>query len=153
MIKDILEESEINQIADKNTKALLSYAKIYNEWKNPKTKHIFISPIKNAGFTMKQASNLDFKVSFNLWKSCSNPSIRNKGGRPKLNSYLCNTISTYLKENSSLAANRYLKRQLTNARYCNNSKLSLYNSFPSKDKVSITTFKSKMGLIYKKPHR
>ena len=131
--------------------ALNFFSKIYNKEK-PKLKNRLLDPIKSAGFSIKEAKAFGFKFCKNFWRS--NLKLkRNLGGRPALNDSLKNLIESFHHENSSLAANRFLKRQHTNARYRNKTLSDDYHSFKFKDFLSFSSFYKFMPKYIKHPHR
>ena len=154
MLREILTQVEINEIAVKNTQALMNFSEISNK-SNLKKKHIFISAMRKAGFTLKESKYFKFKMSFDLWVSCKNSQERNKGGRPVIKKLTLDKINNFMHENSCVAANRYLKLQSKNARYSNGSMIFLYKNFikESKQEVSMSSFRKTIRTIYKKPHR
>ena len=89
-----------------------------------------MNPLKSAGFSYYEAKKFGFKFSEKLWKTNLRKK-RNPGGRPQIDPYLKNSVHSYFEENSTIAANRFLKLQKTNARYRNKT---LKNSFTSLNK-------------------
>ena len=150
---DLFDQDEINKIALKSTNALENFAKVFNDYKIQKSKHLLLYPMKEAGFTIEEAKKFNFKISFHLWSLCSKEIVWNKRGPRFLETNISDKINSFMKENSTVAANRYLILQTKNARYSNNSINSLYNSFPYKNELALSTFRKKIPLIYKKPHR
>ena len=114
MLDDLLSFKDKCSIASKHVAALKLYANIFNKEKQ-KIKHKFIYPIRKAGFSMKDALGLNFKVCKGMWANCLNQKTRNLGGKPKLKSLYVQAIGSHLSSNSEIAANRYLKLQKTNA--------------------------------------
>ena len=152
MLKDILHNEEIDFIAKKHSDALTNYANLFNNEKK-KYKFKLLNPLKDANFRLDDAKKFNFKASKKLWASCSNKKERNPGGRPCLNNMIVENIHTHMNNKSSIAANRYLKKCKSSARYRDTTYLEAFNSFQMKDKLVISTFKRKMKKIYKKPHR
>ena len=154
MLKDLFVQNDINKIAEKNTKALVNFSQIFNTY-SLKKKHIFLSAMRKAGFSIKEAKLFKFNISYNLWTSCKNTMARNTGGRPILKRNIVDKINKFMLESSSEASNRFLKRQFKNARYLNGSIKSLYRKFKniSGQEVSLTSFANKIHPLYKKPHR
>ena len=154
MLKDLFAQNDINKIAEKNTKALVNFSQIFNTY-SLKKKYIFLSAMRKAGFSIKEAKLLKFNILYNLWSSCKNTMARNTGGRPILKRNIVDKINKFMLESSSEASNRFLKRQSKNARYLNGSIKSLYRKFKkiSGQEVSLTSFAKKIRPLYKKPHR
>ena len=152
MLRNILTSDEINSIAQKHSDALKNYAKLYHAEKS-KTKFKLLYPLKYAKFTLEEAKKFNFKASMNLWASCSNKMDRNLGGRTCLSEMIVHDINKHMTNNSSIAANRYLKKLKTNARYTNSTYIEAFNTFPMKNKLTFSTFIRKMKKKYKKPHR
>jgi hypothetical protein len=59
----------------------------------------------------------------------------------------------HLKNNSEIAANRYLKKQNSNAFYRKGTINDIYSSFEFKNNVSKSSFTKYKNRIFKKPHR
>ncbi len=152
MLKEILKDSEINQIAAKHILALRHFSTLFNTEKQ-KQKHKFISPIRKAGFSIKEASFLNFKVSQYLWKNCLVLNKRKLGGRPKLDAFLISKINSHISANSSIAANRYLKRQSTSVMYRNSTIIESHRTFAFRKVVPFSSFYKYIEKKFKKPHR
>ena len=152
MLKDLLTSKEKIVIASKYVSALKNYANIFNS-KKQKIKHKYIYPIRKAGFTMKEAIELDFKVCKRMWSNCLNREKRNKGGKPKLKSFFIHKINSHLTKNSEIAANRFLKLQKENAMYRSVTISDAYNNYKYKENISLSTFYKYIGKKFKKFHR
>jgi len=154
MLKDILSEKEKNFICNRHFEALKLFGNIYTKT-NVKSRHRFIYPLKKAGFSRIEALNFGFDAKKKMWMRCLNQSERNKGGRPKLDNSIIKKINDHLKENSSIAANRYLKLAKANVMYRHTTKTEAFNTFKKKfsEKVSFHTFKKYFEKKYKSPHR
>lgn len=112
---------------------------------------------------LNEVKSYGFPISKHLWSS-KNENPRKPGGAKPISPELQQSIRTYLKEKSNIASNRrvinkdpndedYLED--VNARYLENNKIELYNSFKFRDQVARSTFyryvnKSK---VFKNPHR
>ena len=136
----------------KHIKALKHFSVLFNEAKQ-KEKYKLLNPLKLAGFTLKETRQFKFKASKRLWSSCRNNSKRNQGGRPATSHAIKKEIHDHLRNNSSFAANRFLKKENENALYRNMSYRSLYSTFSLKNKLGFSTFRKNIKNIYKKPHR
>ena len=89
-----------------------------------------------------------------LRKSCSNSNERNPGGRPTIsNTPLQESLNKHMEDISTIAANRFLKKDKSNAFYRHDTLRACYESFPQKNQLSFTAFVKNMSRIYKKPHR
>jgi hypothetical protein len=152
MLKDLLSFEEKNMICSKHFKALTFFGVLFNKQK-PKEQHKFVFPLKKAGFSRKEAKFLKFKANKKMWLNCLNQIERNKGGRPKMCNLLINKLNNHLKENSSIAANRYLKRQKAYVMNRNMTKITAYNSFEYNKLMCFKTFRKYSELRFKKPHR
>ena len=152
MLRDILTKDEIDEIAVMHKKALNNLSILFNNEK-PKFRYKYLFPIKNAGFSLKEAKKYGFKASKKLWSSCSINTKRNPGGRPKLKGTFLEKILEHLKNNSSIAANRFLKKEKANARYMSLTFRQAFDSFVQKDQMVLSTFKKYTKNIFKKPHR
>ena len=75
MLDDLLSFKDKCSIASKHVAALKLYANIFNKEKQ-KIKHKFIYPIRKAGFSMKDALGLNFKVCKGMWANCLNQKIQ-----------------------------------------------------------------------------
>ncbi len=69
MIKEILQQDEINILAAKHTNALKNFAAIFNSEK-PKKKFKFLTPLKLANFSLPEVKRFNFKAGNKIWKSC-----------------------------------------------------------------------------------
>lgn len=135
----------------KSVYALNFVSKIYNKEK-PKLKCKLLDPIKSAGFSIKEAKAFGFKFCKKFWRS--NLKLkRNLGGRPAVKGYFKKLIESFHQENSSLAANRFLKLQNTDARYRNKTLTDDFSSFKLNDYLSFSSFYKYMPKCIKKPHR
>jgi hypothetical protein len=88
-----------------------------------------------------------------MWKNCTNGLARNKGGRPSIDNFLIEDLNRHLKENSSVAANRFLKRENTNVFYRNSTKIEAFKKYRYNKIISLTSFKKYFHRKFKKPHR
>lgn len=154
MLKDILSDKEKYLICTRHYEALKYFGDIFNG-KKTKSKHKYIYPLKKAGFTRIEAINLGFNAKKTVWNGCLNRSVRNKGGRPRLENSIIKQINDHLQENSSIAANRYLKLSKANVMYRQSTKREAFRTFQAKYelKISLNTFKKYFEKKYKKPHR
>ncbi len=152
MFKEILTKEEINQIASEHSLALKYFGDIFNEEKI-KNKFRYLSPLKKAGFSLTEAQKFEFKAGEKMWANCTKMIIRKKGGRPKLEQKIVESINEHMKNSSSIAANRYLKKLKKNVRYRDGTYRDAFNSYLLKSKISFSTFKNKICKRYKKPHR
>ncbi len=152
MLSDVLKPDEKKKFTSKHLKALRLFGEIYNK-KKQKNKHKYLYPIKRAGFSISEALHFNFKISTHIWHSCLNRSKRNKGGKPKLDVLLVDKLNAHLTQNSSIAANRYLKLQSRNARYRNLTNIEAYKTFAEKKMMSFSCFYSHIEKKFKKPHR
>ena len=154
MLKGILDENEINLLANKHSNALKRFGVVFNS-EEQKKKFKLLSPLKDAKFSLREAKKFNFEAGKLMWKNCSNRHIRNKGGRPKLKEIISKDINQYMKRISSHAANRFLKKLKMNAMYRNSTYRAAFNNYPLKDKIpfSFSTFKKKICKRFKKPHR
>jgi hypothetical protein len=152
ILRDILTNEEKNSICSKHTNALYYFGEIFNKEKI-KSKHKLIYPLKKAGFTLSESLRLNFNAKQKMWENCLNQAERNKGGRPSVKNCLIKSLNKHLKENSSIAANRYLKLAKTNVMYRQSTKLEAYRTFKQKNKLGITSFKKYFETKFKKPHR
>jgi hypothetical protein len=151
-LKEILNKEEIDMLTSKQTNALKNFSIVYNS--EPQKKRFkLLSPLKLAGFSLKEARMLNFEVGRNIWKNCTNLNQRNKGGRPILKSIFTGGINLHVKKFSEPAANRYLIKSKKNARYRLGTFKSLYNSYQFKTRMSFQTFRNKISKDFKKPHR
>ena len=132
--------------------ALKQFAKMFNNEKL-KYKYKLLTPIRKAGLTKKQAEKLDFKISKRMWQSCLNENVRNQGGRPKLDKSLIQRVNEHLDENSTTAANRFLKKQKSCAKYRSLTLRRCYESFHLKKSLSYSSFYKHIQKKYVKPHR
>ena len=152
MLRDVLSNQEKDKIFSKYTIALKYFGDIFNNEKI-KLKHKLIYPLKKAGFSLRECTSLNFFAKKKMWKNCLNQAERNKGGRPPINDSLIENLNSHLTENSSIAANRYLKLAKTNAMYRQSTKLEAYRTFKQKHKLGLTSFKKYFEKKFKKPHR
>ncbi len=142
----------VSKSIERYEKALKNYSSLFNKEKQ-KEKYKLISPLKDAGFTLKEARLLQFNVSKKLWTSCKNYSKRNKGGRPALDKNVIKQINSHVMNNSNVAANRFLKKEKENAFYRNLSYRNLYRTFGQKKQLAFSTFRKNIKNTFKKPHR
>ena len=77
----------------------------------------------------------------------------NKGGRKKIKSYLKQSIEEHMQQKSSLAANRFKKKNECCVYYRDHPLLEIYGSFIDKKDISFSSFYKYMSSKYKKPHR
>ena len=113
----------------------------------------FLFPMKNANFSLKQTRELNFNATSYLWTKCLNTLANNVGGRLPLKGELIKEINQHCKKNSSIAANKYLKKIKSNAYYRNTTFKSLYNRFNLREKLSHSTFYKYSRKEFKKPKR
>ena len=152
MLNDILNHDEKNGICPMHFNAMKYFGDIFNQEKQ-KSQHKYIFPLKKAGFTLKEALSFSFKAKKKMWLRCLNQKERNKGGRPTLNKHMIMSINKHLEENSSIAANRYLKRTKTNAMYRHSTKVEAFRTFKFNNLVSLSSLKKYSHSKFKKPHR
>ncbi len=95
-------------------KEVLVYLKncaVFVNKQKPKNKHWHIRPFKNAKFKLRELREAGFKISSNLWRSCTvNNEERNPGGKPKLPKEEIERISDFLYQDSRPSAYRVLKK-------------------------------------------
>ena len=152
MLNEILNHDEKNRICPVHFNAMKYFGDIFNR-KKQKSKHKYIFPMRKAGFTLKEAISFNFKVERKMWLRCLNQKERNKGGRPSLNNFMILSINKHLQENSSIAANRYLKLAQTNVMYRHSTIVEAFRTFKLKNFVSLNSFKKYFHPKFKKPHR
>lgn len=156
MLNEILLREEINLIAVKHTNALKDFALIFNA-EMPKKRFKFLIPLKQAGFSLSEVKQLNFKAGGKIWKNCNNDKPRNKGGRPKVKMIITKNINDYMKTVSEIAANRYLIKLKRNARYRHGTFKAAFNNYKWKKsfgkKITFSTFYKKICKRFKKPHR
>ena len=152
MLKGILDKKEINLLAIRHTSALNKFGSVFNSAEQKKQFKL-LSPLKEAKFSHREAKNFNFEAGKKLWRNCLNWHSRSKGGRPKLNESISDSINLFMKRSSSYAANRFLKKLKMNAMYRNTTYKTAYNKYPLKAKMSFATFKNKICKRFKKPHR
>ena len=92
MLKEILDENEINLVANRHTSALNKFASVFNSVERKKQFKL-LSPLKEAKFSLREAKNFNFEAGKEIWSNCLNWHTRNKGGRPKLNETLSENIN------------------------------------------------------------
>ena len=88
-----------------------------------------------------------------MWTSCLNINDRNQGGRPEISLLKVKQINDHLEKNSTVAANRFLKKLKVCANYRHLSLRESYQTMRNKEDVSYSTFYKKIQKKYKKPHR
>ena len=152
MLEDVLTSDDKNALAAKHFRALSLFGEMYNT-KKKKLKHKYLYPVRKAGFSILEAKNMNFLTNKYMWKSCLNRRKRNNGGHPKLDNSLIEKINSRVAENSTIAANRYLKKQNQNALYRNSTLKEAYNNLPEKNKLSYSSFYLHLDNRFKKPHR
>jgi len=132
--------------------ALKNYSVLYNNAKQ-KEKYKYAFPLRESGIKYKDALKLGFKITKYMWKKCLDNTERAVGGRKKTKKWLVDSINKHLKNLSSIASNRYLKKSNSNAYYSSVSFLEAYNRFPLRNIISFSTFYANISPIYKKPYR
>jgi hypothetical protein len=147
----ILCQSEKYSLVPELVETLMNYAKIFNS-KKQKKKYKYLLPLKQAGFSKKEALYFGFKVSKWLWDQNISKK-RNNGGRPKINALFTEKIRNFFLENSTEAANRFLKLQGKNAMYRRFTFIDAYREFMYKENISLSSFKKYVPHNIKKPHR
>ena len=152
LLKKILNKEKVFEIAQHQTKALNTFADLFNGEKQ-KLKFKYLFPIKSSGLNINDARKLGFKVSKNMWKNCSNVLKRNNGGRPKTLASVKKALNQHIESNSAVASNRYLKKLGTCVFYRNISIKASYENFKGKEMISYSGFYKHMQKKYKKPHR
>ena len=75
------------------------------------------------------------------------------GGRKQINNALKRSIDMHLQNNSSIAANRFLKKQACCVRYRDGPLTQAFGTFPEKNLLSFSSFNKYVDCRYKKPHR
>ena len=76
-----------------------------------------------------------------------------KGGRKPIEIGERQRINSFMESISSIAANRYLKKEKQNAFYCEVSLIQAYAKFENTSKISFSSFYKYVGDKFKKPHR
>lgn len=81
MIKDILTESEIEEISHKHVKALKNIGHVYSSDSNlsPLVRRTILRQIRSAGITFKSAKSLNFKCTKFLWQICLVKDYKRRG--------------------------------------------------------------------------
>ncbi len=149
MLTEILTKKEKWFLASKQNAALKNFSVIY-KFQKSKNKHKFIYPLRQAGFTKKEAFDLGFVSGRKLWLNCMNQNDRNLGGRPRIKNYLVEKINSFMRSKSTIAANRYLRKIKKNAFYRSLTFIEIYESFPEKHSLSYSAFRSNVGKEFKK---
>ena len=133
-------------LLNKYIRALNNISTVYNNTKQ-KQRHELFSPIRESGLSLSEIQSLGFKATKFMNKSChSSNDERPQGGRPKLDKKIKNEIELHMESLSHIqvcmyvAANRYLKRENTNAFYRDIPLTEAFTIFRLKDEILFTTF-------------
>ena len=157
MLREILLEEEVDFFTFKHSNALKKFGTLYNVEKQKK-KFKLLCPLKASGFSLIEAKKLNFETNKRIWKSCDNGLMRNNGGRPKIGERIINKvppeiINKYMMGISSCAANRFLLKLKTNARYREGTYKNAFINSPFKNKISFSSYKNNICKRFKNPHR
>lgn len=148
MLNQVLTIDQKKQLLPSYEKALREYSFMFNQ-ANPKYKYMYLNPIRKAGVSINDAKKLGFKTNFFTWKSCLNMNSRKKGGRKAISNSIKREMFLHLQSNSSIAANRMLKRGNKQVRYLNNPVNHVYNNFHRNNEISLSTFYKYVGPEFK----
>ena len=138
-------------MGQRETNALRLFGKFCNE-KRPNFE--YLRPLKQSGFTLKEARGLNFNFKYSEWFDGSRiKRVLRKKGRPALDKNLVVALNQHVEKDSTVAANRFLKRLQTCAMYRHFAMVDHYKSFPSKINLSYSSFNKYTMKKYKKPHK
>ena len=139
MLKSVLRIEEKKELLNKHVMALNKISNVYNVSKQ-KQRFKLLNPMRHAGLSYKETRSLGFKATKYMWKSCLMLNERMRGGKPKIDDSIKSEIELHMESISHIAANRYLKREQTNAFYRDVPLTEAYTSFNLKDQITFTTF-------------
>lgn len=145
---------ENNDLTIKYMNSLKTISEIYKETPAIE-KYRYIGALKGSELTKKEAEELGFNCSSNLWSSCLNGKERNHGGRKSIKPDLIESAEEYVKSISSVASNRVIKKNdvIQNVYHCDRTMTAAYSSFPFKNELSMSSFRKYNKPYLKKPKR
>jgi hypothetical protein len=110
MLNDVLNVDEVSslKITKMHIQALKNLSTSVNNKSvvKPKSKHHFMRPLRQAGFSKDQAKSLGFRVSSTLWQSCLDSRERHLAGRPKTPKWIATAVNNHLEQLSNVSSNR-----------------------------------------------
>ena len=110
MLNDVLDVNEISnlKITKMHIEALRQISTAVNnkDVVKSKSKHHFIRPLRQSGFSISKAKELGFNFSIKLWISCQNTTERNLGGRPELLREVVREMNRHLEPFTTIASNK-----------------------------------------------
>ena len=153
LLTELINIRKLNQVdlSDKCNIALKNISKLYIETK-PKKRHHYIRSLRLAGLNYKQTNSLGFKTGKYLWKSCLDPTTRKHGARVSIkNQQVYQKKQEHMLTLSSIAANRFLKKDLINAYHRETTLTEAYNLFVKNgENISFTAFVKNVHQKFKK---
>lgn len=108
MLSFVLTKEETSQLKNNYYKALNLISSIVNnkDLVSIKKKHVFIKALRNSGLSLKEAKNVGFQFSNDLWKDCLDGKVRNLGGRNPLSNLVVKEINNQMEDISTLSADK-----------------------------------------------